>query len=90
MQRRNRFRKDWLPDPAVYYTEQLSIKPRSKWVTTKCVFHDDGNPSFSVNIINGAYCCHACGEKGGDVLAFHRARYGLDFVGAAKELGAWE
>ena len=31
-----------------------------------------------------------CGEKGGDVLAFHQKRYGQGFKEAAKELGAWD
>ncbi len=31
----------------------------------------------------------ACGVKGGDVLAFHMATHGLQFVEAATELGAW-
>jgi hypothetical protein len=32
----------------------------------------------------------ACGEHGGDVLAYHMAAHGLEFIEAAKELGAWE
>jgi hypothetical protein len=31
----------------------------------------------------------ACNAKGGDVLAYHMADNCLDFVAAAKELGAW-
>lgn len=29
-----------------------------------CPFHDEENPSFSINLEKGAYYCHACGEKG--------------------------
>ena len=31
----------------------------------------------------------ACGESGGDVLAYEMKRTGADFVTAAKSLGAW-
>jgi hypothetical protein len=30
-----------------------------------------------------------CEARGGDVLAYHMAVHGLDFVNAAKALGAW-
>jgi hypothetical protein len=42
-----------------------------------------------VRLDTGAFVCMACGAKGGDVLAYHRAAYGLDFVEAAKALGAY-
>lgn len=31
----------------------------------------------------------SCGAKGGDVLAYEMAHSGIDFVSAAKLLGAW-
>ena len=31
----------------------------------------------------------SCGEKGGDVLAYHQKLHGMEFVDAAKQLGAW-
>jgi hypothetical protein len=45
--------------------------------------------SFFVNLKHGAFFCHNCGAKGGDVLAFIRLRHGLDFKSAAQSLGAW-
>jgi hypothetical protein len=39
---------------------------------------------------SGGFICNGCGVKGGDVLEFHRFRYGMRFVEAAKDLGAWE
>ena len=27
-------------------------------------WHEDDNPSFSVNLENGAYVCHRCGREG--------------------------
>lgn len=43
----------------------------------RCPFHEDVNPSFSINIENGKFQCHAasCGEKGNI----------LDFVAAMEE-----
>ena len=34
-------------------------------VSVHCLFHDDSNPSFSVNPDEGIFNCHGCGEKGG-------------------------
>ena len=42
-----------------------------------------------VNLQSGGWCCMSCGESGGDVLAYHLKMYGLEFVEAAKQLGAW-
>jgi hypothetical protein len=89
--RHGRFAKGRLPTPSAYY-QQLAGQPLQgrTWRTVRCPFHDDKHASLSINVENGGYICHACNAKGGDVLAFHMARHGLDFVSAAKELGAWE
>jgi hypothetical protein len=42
-----------------------------------------------VNTATGAWVCMACGEKGGDVLAYQMAVTGAEFMEAAKALGAW-
>ncbi len=81
-----------LPDPASYYEAQglrLIGPRRAKWKTTRCEFHD-GSDSMRVNTETGAFVCMAgCGARGGDVVAYHRAAHGLDFVKACKDLGAW-
>lgn len=79
-----------LPDPVSYFedTEGLPLKGPGKWKTTRCDFHG-GSDSLRVNTERGAWVCMSCGAKGGDVLAFHMQRYGLDFVEACKALGAW-
>lgn len=80
-----------LPDPVGYYEDQgLLLKgPRSaKWRTTRCEFHG-GSDSMRVNVASGAFKCMACNVGGGDVLAYHMAAHGLEFVDAAKALGAW-
>ena len=86
------FERDRLPDPVSYY-EAVGLKltgPRSsKWRTTECKFHG-GSDSMRVNVATGAFRCMNCGARGGDVLAYHMAESGLEFVEAAKALGAWE
>lgn len=85
------FERDRLPDPVSYY-EAVGLKltgPRSsKWRTTECKFHG-GSDSMRVNVATGAFRCMNCGARGGDVLAYHMAESGLEFVEAAKALGAW-
>ena len=83
------FDRNHLPDPASYFeAEGLKLDGRGKWRTTECKFHG-GSDSMRINLASGGYCCMNCGEKGGDVLAYHMAVHGLEFVDAAKALGAW-
>lgn len=84
------FERRNLPDSIAYYeSEGLSLTGRGKWRTTKCDFHGGSN-SMRINTETGAFVCMAgCGAKGGDVLAYHMAAHGLEFVAAAKVLGAW-
>ena len=83
------FDRNHLPDPASYFeAEGLKLDGRGPWRTTECKFHD-GSDSMRINLASGGYCCMSCGEKGGDVLAYHMAAHGLEFVDAAKALGAW-
>ena len=85
-----RFDRALLPPPAEYYARELgTLKGAGPWKTALCPFHTDTSPSLSVKLETGAYHCHACGEGGGDVLAFQRRRYGQDFKTACKALGCW-
>jgi hypothetical protein len=84
------FKKDQLPDVLGYFESQgLKLSARGKWRTTECRFHD-GSDSMRVNTTSGAWVCMSCNAKGGDVLAYHMAANCLDFVSAAKDLGAWQ
>lgn len=87
----NGFARNQLPAALTYYTDRegLRLFGRGSWRSTVCIFHEDTHPSLRVNIQTGAYRCMACGAHGGDVLAFHRARHGLSFRQAARDLGAW-
>ena len=85
------FDRNLLPDTTGYFEEQgLKLTgPRSaKWKTTACQFHG-GSDSMRINTATGAWVCMSCGESGGDVLAYSMKLHGLEFVEAAKQLGAW-
>jgi len=84
------FSKDLLPSPEYYYSDQgLVLLGSGVWRSAVCPFHDDNKPSLRISTETGGFCCMACGEKGGDVLDFHRRKYQLSFIQAAKALGAW-
>ena len=85
------FNRDLLPDAASYFEAQglkLAGPRNAKWKTTACQFHG-GSDSMRVNTQSGGWCCMSCGESGGDVLAYSMKLNGLEFVEAAKQLGAW-
>jgi hypothetical protein len=90
-ERKSRYRRDLLPDPTDYYPKHLDqLHVRGDWANACCPFHQDRNPSLSVSLTHGGFICHGCGVRGGDVLAFHMRLKAMDFVAAAKDLGAWE
>lgn len=53
-----------------------------------CPFHDDHNPSMSVNSEKGVYNCFACGA-GGDVIKFIQETRETDFNGALQILSKY-
>ncbi len=85
-----KFIKENLPEPLSYFeSEGLQLSRRGKWRTTECTFHG-GSDSMRINTDTGAWVCMAgCGARGGDVLAYHMASHGMDFITASKALGAW-
>jgi len=91
-QRRGHFARNAI-EPEAYYKkvfgDQLSKTAHDGWIKVRCVFHDDHNPSLTVNLIHGGYCCFSCGAKG-DLLSFHMRRSNLNFVAAVKAIGAWK
>lgn len=85
------FRRDRLPNPADYFQAQgLKLIGGGEWKSAVCPFHNDTKPSLRARLDTGGFRCMVCGAHGGDVLAFHMQRYGLRFIEAARELGAWE
>jgi hypothetical protein len=83
------FDRNHLPDPVSYFeAEGLKLDGRGPWRTTECKFHG-GSDSMRINLASGCWCCMSCNAKGGDVLAYHMEAHSLEFVDAAKALGAW-
>lgn len=84
------FIRENLPDTRSYFeSEGLPLQGHGKWLTGRCDFHG-GSDSMRVNTASGGWCCMACGASGGDVLAYHMQAHNLDFIDAAKALGAWQ
>lgn len=54
-------------------------------VSCLCPFHDDKEPSLSVNLEKGVFKCFGCGEQGG-VVKFIQLRYGLDKKEALRKI----
>jgi DNA primase len=50
-----------------------------------CPFHDDKNPSLSVNLDSGLFRCFGCG-KSGDAFSFYQEVTGADFPTAVTDL----
>ena len=81
-----------LPRVSQYLTERglLKGKVRGEWAAIICPSHKGGSEkhaSLSVNMVDGHFRCHCCGEKGGDVVALHRLFTGMGFVEAVRDLG---
>lgn len=89
---KRKFDRTKLPYPKNYYDHEFpEIKHKkliSEWINVRCCFHNDTQPSLGIHLVSGGFYCFACGAKGGDVLAFHRMRYKLNFVEAVNRLGA--
>jgi len=84
------FNRNLLPSPGEYYQDQgLKLTGGGEWKSALCPFHPDKTPSLRLRLDSGCFRCMACGTHGGDVLAFHMKLNNLDFISAAKALGAW-
>ncbi len=92
---RGRFRRGLLPSPTSFYRRELGELRREDsrgWAKPKagCPFHaSESKTSFAVNLRTGQFNCFNCGASG-DVIAFIRLRYGLNFKEACQRLGAWD
>ncbi len=83
------FKREMLPTwPEYADREGLPLEGHGRWRTTRCELHG-GSDSLRVNIESGGWRCMACDAKGGDTLSHLMQRDGLDFVSAARALGAW-
>ena len=82
-----------LPAPAQYLAKHgllLTRRPRGEWVQIRCPVHkggDEQNPSLGISLVDGHFRCHACGAKGGDIIALHMLATGKRFRDAVADLG---
>lgn len=85
------FNRNLLPRPGEYYRMQgLKLTGGGEWKSAICPFHKDKNPSLRLRLDSGGFRCMVCGVHGGDVLSFHMQLYKLNFMSAARALGALE
>lgn len=79
-----------LPEPALVFDDLLpDLHEYSNgfgWAC--CPFHDDHNPSLSVNLETGWYKCHSssCGAHGSNIVSFVSAYLGLEYREAREYL----
>ena len=58
---------------------------RRDFVTVRCAFHQDRNPSLSINLKSGVFNCHGCQAQGG-ILDFERRMMASDAETAWREI----
>jgi DNA primase catalytic core len=70
---------------ALIRSRGIDLKKNGKGYKGKCPFHEDDDPSFSVNPDRNLWHCFGC-DKGGDGIRFVELIDGVDFKEAAKRL----
>ena len=84
--------KCMLPDPSTVLRKLNIVTEKvngAGFFILACPFHKNGkekNPSLNLHYIEGYYLCHACGEKGGNILDFYRAVTNKGFIEAIYDL----
>ena len=66
-----------LPDVVRRYTQEVEEKGDGEYMC-RCLFHEDRNPSMSVNAAKGVYHCFSCGA-GGNLFKLVAEMEGLSF-----------
>jgi DNA primase len=64
-----------------------SLKRVGHEFSTQCLWHDDTNPSLTVNDDKGMCFCHVC-RGGGDAIDYIQQRYGLTWRESAEKAAA--
>lgn len=64
---------------------ELRIRDGPGEAKVRCPSHEDNEPSCSMNLSSGLWCCHACGASG-DLIDFYQELHGVDFGTALHEL----
>ncbi|MBI5428300.1 MAG: hypothetical protein HZA02_08505 [Nitrospinae bacterium] len=80
-------RQNAIPTPEAFYRRQFpGLRARNGWALVRCCFHNDRNPSLSINLSGGHFKCHACGAKGGGIVDFRIKQTGFSFRDVIREL----
>ena len=84
-----------LPAPDVFYRENVERYRRyGSKARAACPFHPSSHRGrfrstpLSIDLNRGLWHCFRC-DAGGDIIEFVKLRDGVDFITAAKSLGAW-
>lgn len=73
---------------ALIESRSISLKKNGKSYKGLCPFHDDANPSLSVNPETNLWNCFGC-NKGGDVIRFVELFDKIDFPQAVNQLSVF-
>lgn len=65
-----------------YYTDTTAVECEG-WTKVSCLFHEDNNPSASINNQKQWFHCFSCGFSG-DSYRVIMEKEGVDFVGAVE------
>jgi len=68
-------------------SQRVALKKAGKGYTGLCPFHQDRNPSFSVDPTTGRYRCWSCNESG-DIFTWVMKTENVDFAQALQDLAS--
>ncbi len=68
-----------------FYEKYFNKLERRTKQNVKCIFHDDKEPSLSIDLETGLFYCHAC-KIGGDVFSFYMKHHQCSFSKAKQEI----
>ena len=67
-------------------SEYVPLTKKGKYYWGKCPFHNDNNPSMSVDEVRQTYTCWSC-HNSGNVFNFYEQIENISFPEALKRLG---
>lgn len=83
-----------LPCVQDFYSAEIDalVEYANGWAWGSCPFHPDSNPSFTVNLVSGAFRCMSsnCGVKGNNIVSFVSQLHQLNYTDSRKFLENWK
>lgn len=74
-----------LPVSSVLEVEGIAMKRVGREFVTRCIWHDDKNPSLTIADQKGFVFCHVC-RASGDSINFIQQKFGLSFREAVERI----